>query len=77
MITISKWRRRLTALVVVTCASMAPVIAVAQGAAKKTEEEHPSWALSYTLVILAIALGLLAICRPGSRSEDYTIVTEE
>ena len=30
----------------------------------------PNWVLSYTLVVLAIALGLTVVCRMGRRSQE-------
>ena len=32
--------------------------------------DKASWAFSYILVFLLVALGLMAVCRPGSRSAE-------
>ena len=40
---------------------------------KEKEEESKSWVLPYSLVVSAVGLGLLAICRPGQRQEDLPL----
>ena len=38
--------------------------------------DQSSWVLGYALAVLAIALGLVAVCRPGSRSSDVKVDEE-
>jgi hypothetical protein len=40
-------------------------------------DDKGSWVLSYALVILGIALGLMAVCRPGNRTKDVKIAADE
>ena len=35
--------------------------------------DKSSWVLGYALVILGIALGLVAVCRPGNRTSEVRI----
>jgi hypothetical protein len=39
--------------------------------------DKASWAFSYILVFLFVALGLMAVCRPGSRSSEIKRVDDE
>lgn len=45
---------------------------------QETEEEvlKESWSLSYLLVVVGIALGLVAVCRPGSRHKEIQSTDE-
>ena len=45
--------------------TLSPSIALAQEEAKR--DSSGSWTLSYGLVIMAVILGMMAICRPGKR----------
>jgi hypothetical protein len=47
-----------------------------QKPAEAPPADKGSWVLSYALVILAVALGLMAVCRPGSRTKDVKITEE-
>lgn len=38
--------------------------------------DKSGWMLGYALVLLAIALGLIAVCRPGSRTNEIKIEEE-
>ena len=38
--------------------------------------DNSSWVLGYALVILGIALGLVAVCRPGNRSAEVRMDDE-
>ena len=73
----SWWRplkRQVVAALTVLCASAAfGPLAMAQE--EEISYDKSSWVLSYALVLLAITLGLVAICRPGNRSKD--VKTEE
>lgn len=35
-----------------------------------------SWALAYMIVVLGIALGLIAVCRPGKRNKEIKLPDE-
>jgi len=48
---------------------MAAAPAWAQDAAESTGDKA-GWAFSYILVFLLVALGLMAVCRPGNRSAE-------
>lgn len=41
--------------------------------ANEASGDKASWAMSYLLMILLIALGLIAVCRPGSRSSELDL----
>jgi hypothetical protein len=76
MFTTSKWRRYLGAFTVTAWMGLVPV--VAQAAKEEVKDApHPTWALAYVLVILAIAMGLIAICRPGARTDDLKLQANE
>jgi hypothetical protein len=57
-----------------TCA--ATLLAQKKDAAAASGDKA-GWALSYLLVILLVALGLMAVCRPGSRAKEIKRDVEE
>ena len=44
--------------------------------AEPASDDKSGWVLGYALVLLAIALGLVAVCRPGRRTAEVKIVEE-
>ena len=50
-------------------------VAFAQEEAAESGDKS-GWVLGYALVILAIVLGLTAVCRPGNRSADVKLDPE-
>ncbi len=42
-------------------------------ASKDESEETKSWLFPYALVITLVGLGMLAVCRPGQRSNDLPL----
>ena len=56
-----------------TFATVAAMLAAAPLWAQTTPApsgDKASWAFSYLLVFLLVALGLMAVCRPGNRSTE-------
>ena len=49
--------------------------AFAQEAEEAATKEN--WTLSYVLVVLAIALGLAVVCRPGTRLVEFRRTEED
>ena len=52
----------------------------AWGASRQDAKEAPAvkeYVLPWTLVILCAALGLIAVCRPGKRSDKARVKVEE
>jgi hypothetical protein len=39
--------------------------------------DKASWAFGYILVVLLVALGLMAVCRPGTRSNEIKRIVDE
>ena len=74
---IQRARRLCLTAITIGVALVATNIAMAQTEAPDPHADKSSWVLGYALVVLAIALGLTAVCRPGSRSKDVKIVDEE
>ena len=66
------WTRILKRLVLFAWTGLFWLAGTAALWAKQVEEEaegpKASWTMSYILVVLAIGLGLVVICRPGRRS---------
>ena len=56
------------------CTAIWPLVAWAQEEEEKATQE--SWTLSYVLVFLGIALGLVLVCRPGRRHKEIRVVEE-
>lgn len=48
----------------------------AWAAPEESSGPKASWILAYLLVVLGIALGLIAICRPGKRSKEIKLPEE-
>ncbi len=72
--TLATWLRPLVfaMLLAATQVLFLPSLVQAQGA-KEEEEETKSWVIPYSLVVSAVGLGLLAICRPGQRQDDLPL----
>jgi hypothetical protein len=45
-------------------------IAFAQGKQEEAPTSNKSYVISYMVVVLAVALGLLVVCRTGSRAKE-------
>ena len=62
------WHHILLAIVAVACWALSPGVAWAQEGTEGSGS-YTSYTLSYMLVILCIALGMLVVCRSSRRRE--------
>ncbi len=51
--------------------ALTPLAAWAQEAAAQQGQGTGTWGLASVLVVLAVALGVFGVVRPGSRTEDF------
>ena len=74
---VSAFSRRVRPMVVVGVVMathlMIDVGVVWAKASEDESEETKSWVFPYALVITLVGLGMLAVCRPGQRSNDLPL----